>query len=84
MKEERDVVGEGSDGGRGRQVEDDVPEDGVSGQDVNSGGKGATLSKTPRGLKGFTRSAVNQRGNLGSRDGSSDKANEGRLKYHLF
>ena len=48
MKEERDVVGEGSEGGRGRQVEDDVPEDGVGGQDVNSGGEGAALTN-PRG-----------------------------------
>ena len=44
MKEERDVVGEGSEGGRGWQVEDDVPENGVSGQNVNSGGEGAALS----------------------------------------
>lgn len=57
---------------------------GFSHKDKKIRRKGATLSDTPGGLKSFTRSTINQRGNPRSRDARSDEANKGRLKTHLF
>ena len=52
MKEKRDVVGQGSETGRGWQVGDDVLENGVGSQDVNGRGEGATLTNSRGGGEG--------------------------------
>lgn len=53
-------------------------------EDKEIGGEGAALSKTPRILKCFTWSALDQGGNPGPRDAKNYNINEGHLESHLF